>query len=147
MDPDILKSYVDLKAEAADLEKRIESLNRKLSAMVDEGYQESDIVKGTRKDGTYGSIKVTGFPLPKYDQLRRSLTTKEKELQEVKEKQLQMVHKVEDYIDGLNNVRMRRILRYRYIDGLSWHDVAKRMGRKYTADGCRMLVNRFLRKL
>ena len=40
--------------------------------------------------------------------------------------------------------RMQRIVRYRYLEGLSWEQVAARMGRGATADGVRKELERFL---
>ena len=59
MDKDVLVQYREMKKEVKDLRRRIEKLNR----FLDDPPIVSDTVKGTRKDGTIGPIKVTGdFP-------------------------------------------------------------------------------------
>lgn len=42
-------------------------------------------------------------------------------------------------------VRMQRIIKYRYIEGLTWERVAVKMGRKATADSIRMELKNFLK--
>lgn len=42
-------------------------------------------------------------------------------------------------------IRMQRIIRYRYLEGLAWEQVAARMGRRATADSVRMELNNFLK--
>lgn len=48
----------------------------------------------------------------------------------------------------MNNapVRMQRIISYRYFQGLSWDQIADRMGRNATGDSVRMELVRFLKK-
>ena len=41
--------------------------------------------------------------------------------------------------------RMQRIVKYRYLEGMSWEQVATRMGRKATADSVRMELNNFIK--
>lgn len=50
------------------------------------------------------------------------------------------------FIAGVEDSLVRQILRFRYIDGLSWAAVAIRIGGNNTGDGCRMLVKRFLQQ-
>ena len=69
--------------------------------------------------------------------LNAQLTEKEEEL-------LEMINQVDDYINSIKDSRIRRIMRYRYIDDLNWVQVARRIGKKATADSCRMAHDRFL---
>ena len=50
------------------------------------------------------------------------------------------------YIAGVDDSFMRQILQYRYIAGLSWTQVAMRIGGGNTPDGVRMAHDRFLRR-
>ena len=50
------------------------------------------------------------------------------------------------YIATVNDSLMREILTLRFVEGLSWEDVAYDIGGKNTPDSVRMLCNRFLRK-
>lgn len=139
VDKDILIQYSDLVEEVKDLRRRI----RKLQDDIDKLEPVKDSVKGTRKDGTIGSITVSGYPVPAYYRYKNQLEKREATLRKKEAELLELVNTVEEYITGISDSKMRRILRYRYIDNLNWVQVAVRMGKKYTADGCRMLHNRF----
>lgn len=139
MDKDILIQYSDLVEEVKDLRRRIEKLQDNIDKLV----PVKDSVKGTRKDGTIGSITVSGYPVPAYYRYKNQLEKREAALRKKEAELLELVNTVEEYITGISDSKMRRILRYRYIDNLNWVQVAVRMGKKYTADGCRMLHNRF----
>ena len=139
MDKDILIQYSDTVEEVKDLRRRI----RKLQDDIDKLEPVKDSVKGTRKDGTIGSITISGYPFPVYYRYKNQLKKREAALRKKEAELLELVNTVEEYITGINDSKMRRILRYRYIDNLNWVQVAVRMGKKYTADGCRMLHNRF----
>lgn len=144
MDKAILNQYIDLKAEIEDLEELIQKTRREIKKMESRNIQVSDSVKGTRKDGTYGSIQITGYPYRDSERRKNLLTKREKKLKAFQERLLELVNGADDYINSLEDSRMRRMLRYKYIDGLSWIQVAHRMGKKYTADSCRKQVERFL---
>lgn len=139
MDKDILIQYSDMVEEVKDLRRRI----RKLQDDIDKLEPVKDSVKGTRKDGTIGSITISGYPVPVYYRYKNQLEKREAALRKKEAELLELVNTVEEYITGINDSKMRRILRYRYIDNMSWTKIAFRMGKKYTADGCRMLHNRF----
>ena len=49
----------------------------------------------------------------------------------------------ERYIASIPDPLIRLILAHRYIDNLSWYQVACRIGGNNTADSCRMIANRF----
>lgn len=139
MDKDILIQYSDMVEEVKDLRRRI----RKLQDDIDKLEPVKDSVKGTRRDGTIGSITISGYPVPVYYRYKNQLEKREAALRKKEAELLELVNTVEEYITGINDSKMRRILRYRYIDNMSWTKIAFRMGKKYTADGCRMLHNRF----
>lgn len=52
--------------------------------------------------------------------------------------------RLEYYIASVTDSRVRQIMRYRFVDGLSWTAVAHRMGGGNTASGCLMNVKRYL---
>ena len=64
----------------------------------------------------------------------------------MEEKLLELTNQAEEYINSIEDSRMRRIVQYRILDGLSWYEVADRMGGKATSDSCRMYFERFLQK-
>lgn len=146
MDKGILVQYCEMKEEIKDLRRRI----RKLDKFLENPPIVADVVKGTRKDGTIGPIKVTGIPEPEYirkqrirERYRRLLETKEVEL-------LELTCQVEEYIQSIPKSELRIMFRLYYIDGLTWVQVAHRMNAmfskrriKYTEDNCWRRNQRF----
>ena len=72
MDKDILEQYLEIKGEIRDLKERIDRDQHRLERIKAEGVV-SDTVRGTRKDGTIGPIKITGYPLPEADQVKNMI--------------------------------------------------------------------------
>ena len=77
---DILIQYCELREEIKDLRERIEKDELRLQKIEEEGVV-SDTVTGTRKDGTIGSIKITGFPIPEYSTVKAMLKKRIAKLQ------------------------------------------------------------------
>lgn len=145
MDKDILVQYTDLQEEIRDIRRRAERARGQMERMETEGTV-LDAVKGTRQDGTFGSIRIEGFPYADYEKRRRSLQSYLLKLADMEEKLLELTNQAEEYINSIEDSRMRRIVQYRILDGLSWYEVADRMGGKATSDSCRMYFERFLQK-
>ncbi len=146
MDKTILVQYCDMKEEIKDLRKRIQKLDRFLE------YPPivSDIVRGTRRDGTIGTIKITGIPDPAYTR-KQKIREKYQQLLERKEAELlELTCQVEEYIQSIPKSELRIMFRLYYIDGLTWVQVAHRMNGmfpkrriKYTEDNCWRRNQRF----
>lgn len=146
MDKEILVQYCEMREEIKDIRRRKEQLEKQIRNL---GIV-SDSVKGTRRDGTYGSIKITGYPTPVYyrkkaaaEKLQKILDVKEAEL-------LELMAQAEEYIETIPKSEVRTMFRLYYIDGLPWWKVAQAMNKmfpkrrvKFTEDGCRMRNNRF----
>lgn len=142
----ILEQYTDMRAEERDLVRRIQSIDAKLLNMEMEGYIVADSVTcGKKGKKPLGTRMIKGFPFPEYERKRELLKTYKLQLQLADAKLLDLMDQVEEYLEGIKDSRIRRIMRYRYIDDLSWVQVAHRMGGRHTADSCRMAHNVFLR--
>ena len=61
MTKEVLIQCRDMAEEVKDIQRRIEKIKEELHRI----DIVSDSVKGTRLDGTYGSIKITGYPTPR----------------------------------------------------------------------------------
>lgn len=53
---------------------------------------------------------------------------------------------IEDYIETVADYQVRLILLYRFVDLMSWNQVARRIGGNNTADSVRKICYRFLEK-
>lgn len=56
------------------------------------------------------------------------------------------LNRLNRFIDGIEDSQMRMILALRYVNGLPWQQVAASIGGGNTANGIRMMVDRFLSK-
>lgn len=149
---DVLIQYSDMREEAKDLRKRIEKGERTIAKIEEEGMV-SDSVKGTRRDGTIGHIKITGFPLPEYSKVKNMMKRRIQKLKIVEEELLEALNAVDDYINGMPKSELRIMFRLYYIDDLTWPKVAMRMNErfpkrkiKYTDENCRKKHDRYLEK-
>ena len=150
MDRAILVQYCDMKEEIKDIRAKI----KKLDKFLENPPIVSDTVRGTRKNGITGPIKITGIPDPMYAR-RRRLRERYQQLLERKEVELlELICQAEEYIQTIPKSELRIMFRLYYIDGLTWVQVAYRMNSmfprkriKYTGDSCRMRVNRFFEEI
>ena len=145
MDKKILIQYADLQEEIKDLRKRIEKTKYQIAQLEKQGIV-SDTVRGSRQDGTIGPIKITGFPDRDYHKRKNTPNRQLMLLQEKEDELLELTNEVELYIESIEDSRIRRIFRYRYLDDMSWTKVAMMMGGDNTADSCRMAHNNFFEK-
>ncbi|MEF9840256.1 MAG: hypothetical protein RR791_04815 [Lachnospiraceae bacterium] len=113
----------------------------------------TDSVTGTRKDGTFGSIRISGYPTPLFykkkaaiDNLRTKLDCMELEL-------LELTCKAEEYIESINRSELRIMFRMYYLDNMTWVQVAHRMNQMfpkrriaYTEDNCKQRHKRYFDK-
>lgn len=124
-----LNQYRSLCMEIEELEEKIEQ--EKYSGLV------TDVVSGS--DSGYPYIKrkftITGVDTGREDRLRL-----------MKEKCCKERDAILDYINDIEESRIRQIFMLRHLDGLSWRAVAFRLGGFETEDGVRMKHDRYLRK-
>ena len=146
MDKAILVQYCEMKEEIKDLRRRIQKLDR----FLENPPLVADVVKGTRRDGTIGPIKITGIPEPEYTR-KQGIRARYRKLLEAKEAELlELTCQVEEYIESIPKSELRIMFRLYYIDGLTWVQVAHRMNAmfpkrriKYTEDNCWRRNQRF----
>lgn len=141
MTKNILVQYNDLVEEVKDLKKRIHKLKEQINKLENQGC-----VKDSVKGG-YGGIqtyKIEGFPYPEYSRKKTALYLYKAQLENAELELLEMTNKVEDYIQSIDSSRIRRIIRYKLIDGLSWVQVAFRIGGRCTSESVRKEFERFM---
>lgn len=138
MDKNILQEYIDACELIKDTEKEIHKLNQKKKTIIQTN------VKGSMHEFPYieQHFKVQGMAFTVKDDI--SLRYEEKLLVQQKAKAEQIKLQVEEWMLTIP-VRMQRIVKYKYLEGLSWGQVAVRMGRKATADSVRMELSNFLK--
>ena len=152
MDKNILEQYIELKEEIQDLHDRIDRDQRRLNRIDEEGIV-SDTVKGTRKDGTFGSIKITGYPIPEYNQVKNMIKKRVAKLHILDDELQEAVNAVDEFIARIPKSDLRMMFRLRYLDDKTWAAVAINMNYrfpkrkiKYTEDNCRIRHDRYLKE-
>ncbi len=150
MDREILVQYCELREEAKDLRRRIEKLDK----FLEHPPIVADVVRGTRRDGTIGPIKITGIPEPEYARKQR-IRERYKHLLEAKEIELlEITCRAEEYIESIEKSELRIMLRLNIIDDHSYPEVARQMNlmfprRKvgYTDENVKKRIRRFYEKI
>ena len=149
---DILIQYCELREEIKDLRERIDRDELRLQKIEEEGVV-SDTVTGTRADGTIGSIKITGFPIPEYSTVKAMLKKRIAKLQIMEDELHEAVNAVDNFINAIPKSDLRQIFRLYYIDDMTWRRVATNMNKRfpnrrisYTEESCRKRHDRFLEK-
>lgn len=140
----ILEQYSALKLEIKDLERRIKDHEKHIKLFEQEVV--CDVVKGSRADLSYGSIKVEGIATPEIDWHWNLIHERTAQLQSFKKRLEEMKVDIESFIESINDSETRRIARFRFLDDYSWVKVARLMGYGWTDDSCRQRCNRFLKR-
>ena len=139
MDKAILQDYIDACELVKETEAEIRKLNRKKRTVVQTN------VKGSSPDFPYIEqhfrIQGTTFAVKDDSHLRYE----EKALAQRKARAEEVKRQVDEWLLTVP-IRMQRIIRYRYLEGMTWEQVAARMGRRATGDSVRKELERFFEK-
>lgn len=139
-----LEQYNSLKQEKADNERIINNIEKRIAELEEKGYKEKDSVSGG--NGGIQHFSIEGFPYPRYHREKSLLILRKKRWSEIEEKLDKQISEIEEYLNSIDDSQMRRMIKYKYIEELSWQQVAERISGGNTADGCRMAVDRYLKK-
>ncbi|MCM1026513.1 MAG: RNA polymerase subunit sigma-70 [Roseburia sp.] len=139
MEKQILQDYIDACELVEETEKEIRRLSQKKKTIIQTN------VKGSSHEFPYTEqhFKVQGKIFTVQDDSR--LRQEEKVLIQRKENAERIKVQVEEWLLTIP-ARMQRIVKYRYLEGLSWERVAVKMGRQVTADSVRKELERFFEK-
>lgn len=132
MNVEKLKQYQYILGEINDIDTEISALKEKNTM---------DVVKGSLEEFPYTpcSVKVCGHNESDVKSLAK--------MQKRKSELVQMKDEIENFIDNISDIQVKRILRYKYIKGKTWAEVADFMGGQNTRDSVRMMSKRFLENL
>ena len=137
MDKSILYQYIDAYELIKDTEREIERIRSKKREIV------TDKVKGSAYDFPFGQISYTIRGIPDNAQDEKALDRHERILEERKAAAEAIKAQVEEWLLTIP-LRMQRIIRYKIFEGLTWAQVAVRMGRKATTASVKMEFQRFM---
>ena len=139
MDKQILVDYIDACKVVDDTKEEIRKLKKNRKRIL------TDTVKGSSHDfpytlQTYRTEGLAYSVVKNPDELDRLEETLKERLQNAKK----IKHDVEVWLNTIP-MRMQRIIRYKIFEGLTWAEVAIRMGRKATPDGIRKEYENFMK--
>ena len=144
---DLVKEQKDLAERIASTQRNIENIERRLQK-IEAGEVVKDKVYGG--EGGIQGFMIEGVPTAEYETLKTSLLRKklllEKQIdiqREQEEVVLLALTEVEEFIARIEDSHIRRIVRFRVVDGLTWKQVAHRMGGGNTEDGVKKAYQRF----
>lgn len=137
---EILIQYSDLQQECKEVREKIEKLEKQIEKIESDGAV-VDKVRGG--DGGLQPFKIEGFPYPEYSRKKTLLYARKATLSELEMELLETLNDVEIFIASIKDSHIRRIVNLRVVDGLSWGEVARRIGGN-TEDSVRMAFNRFI---
>ena len=138
LDKRILEQYIDACAQVKETEAELEKIRRAKKR------QEQDAVKGSSHDFPYTmqTYRIEGLAYASMQE-----PGAEDRLEEVLKERLRNAARIKQDVEVWINtipVRMQRIIRYRIFEGMTWEQVAIRMGRGATGDSVRVEYVRFM---
>ena len=154
---EILIQYSDLQEEVKEIRKKIEKLEERIPKIqqrineIEKGETVKDKVRGGL--GGLQSFQIEGVPLKEYSERKTDLLQKKLLLNSRKSTLellefdlLEKTNEVEEFIASIPDSRMRRIINLRFIENLSWQQVANRIGGNNTENGIKSAFHRFMEK-
>ena len=137
---EILIQYSDLQQECKEVREKIEKLERQIAKIEADGAVVDKVRGGL---GGLQSFKIEGFPYPEYSRKKTLLYARKATLSELEMELLETLNEVEEFIASISDSRIRRIVNLRVIDGLSWNEVARKIGGN-TEDSVKKAFYRFM---
>ena len=135
MNKEEIKQLKYLKTEIEEIKRQIENLDYTI---------ETDKVRGSSSHFPYvqRSFTIEGVNYEEYnrkaERLRRKLNKRIKEL-------MDLVEETNEFIGNIEDSLVRQIISLRYINGLTWEEVAANIGGGTTTESVRKTAERFLK--
>jgi hypothetical protein len=139
---EILIQYADLQKESKEIRGRIEKLEEQIERIESQGAVVDKVSGG---EGGIQSFKIEGFPYPEYSRKKTLLYARKATLSELELEIIETLNEVESFISTVKDSHMRRIITLRVVDGLTWNQVASKIGGN-TEDSVRKAFDRFMEK-
>ena len=137
-----LEQYRSLVEESIEADIKIKNIKREIDELKALGEVIDTVTGG---NGGIQHFTIKGVPTPAYtnklNRLQLSLIIRQQLLDKIEGQK----NDIESFICRIENSMIRRILEYRYMEAMKWSEVAKKMGKTYTPDYCRVTCDRFLK--
>lgn len=136
-----LEQYAALSAEIIQLEHELCKLSSQPTHLA------TDCVMASPAHEPYQNIPT---PISGHVQ-ENSVSRERRKLMKKYDEKLAVLYKCRNYAEeiimDIEDARARTIIRYRYIDGLEWKDVAVKMGGSNTEEGVKKCAQRAIEKI
>lgn len=138
---DILEQYTAVLAECRTLEKELAGLRDKGLEYV------TDAVSGCPDYPPYGvrSIQIAG--IAQDPTVKRQVEQLQSKLDEQYKSALIWRNRAESILSSVGSAKARVVLRYRYVDGLEWDEIADKLNDGSTMESVRKISERTLKNL
>ena len=136
MTRELLKQYPSILQELQEIDKKIRKTQDEINKLSAEGTVVDSVSGGS---GGTQHFRIEGMP-SKSIQLKRAHLNSLQMRKSYMELQKQ---EVEIFLNELDDYRMRRIIRYRFFEGLHWQEVADKMGGNCTENSVKKEFERF----
>ena len=140
---EVLVQYIDLREEQKEVTERISKLEKQIDKIESDGAVVDKVRGGL---GGIQSFKIEGFPYPEYSRKKTLLYNRKAILSELEMEITERLNEVEQFIKSVQDSHLRRIITYRVVEGLSWNEVAYKIGGGNTEDSVRKAFERFMSK-
>ena len=140
---EILIQYSDLQEEVKEVRERIDKTEKQSAKIEDEGNVIDSVCGG---NGGIQHFKIEGFPYPEYSRKKTLLYARKATLQLLEDDLLEKTNEVEEFIASVDDSRMRRIINLRFIENMTWNEVADCIGGGNTEGSIKMAFQRFMEK-
>lgn len=139
----ILHEYIDLQREIEETREKIVKVEKQIAKIEKQGAV-IDTVSGG--DGGIQHFKIEGFPYPEYSRKKTLLYARQTTLTNLEIELMETINEIELFISQIDDSFMRRIINLRFIEKLSWGEVANRMGGANNEDNIKKAFYRFMEK-
>lgn len=139
----VLDEYIDLQKEIEETREKIKRVESQIEKLEKQGAV-FDTVSGGK--GGIQHFKIEGFPYPEYSRKKTLLYARQTTLTNLELELMETINDVEIFITQIDDSFMRRIINLRFIEKLSWGEVAKRMGGANNEDNIKKAFYRFMEK-
>lgn len=155
MTKQILEQYTDLQEEVKEIQEKIDRLEREIPRIEKriKEIEKGEVVKDKVRGGLGGlqSYYIEGIPIKEYEDdktklmMKKVLLAQRKSTLEILEFDLlKTTNEVEEFIAGISDSFMRRIVNLRILEKKSWKSIAEYMGGNNTEDTVRKAFSRFV---
>ena len=142
MEQNIIAQYTSLVKEIEEIKQNVKQLEEKKRLL------EEDTINDSVKGGYGGKqrYKVNSYAKADIEETEYLINKNIRILKQRQKEVHETIICIEEYINKVNDSRMRRMITFKYVKGMTWNQTAMAMGDNYTADGCRMDMKRFFGK-